>query len=389
MAKKPEDRFDSGEAMAAALRAWAPTANPLATPVATQPPAGLPTSVWEWVTETVGAPSPPTIQPAPAPSTLLGNWNRLSTVIADRFGPKWKAWAYLSAAVLALLIVAAMLSYFLRPSVGAVQSTGPTNSGQASAEEKLQDEIVNSIGMKLKLIKPGTFLMGSPKGEASQIDNEQPQHSVEITRSFYLGVYPVTQAEYVQVTGQKNPSACSNEGVDRWRVAGLDTSRFPVEQVSWDAAVAFCEALNRLEAKKRPGRKYTLPTEAEWEYACRAGSKSAYFFGSDSKELGDYAWYEANSKRRTHAVGTRMANPWGLCDMNGNVWQWCADWHDKDYYANSPNKDPVSLNKGGARVLRGGSWNDYAQFCRAAYRSGNPPGTCHLNLGFRVCFRLD
>jgi formylglycine-generating enzyme required for sulfatase activity len=391
MAKKPEDRFDSGEAMAAALRSWAPTANLLAKPVATQPPAGLPTSVWEWVTETVGAPSPPTIQPAPAPATIRRNWNRLSTVLADRFGPKWKAWAYASAAVLAFLIVAAMLSYFLRPPVRAVQSTGPTNSGSASADEKLQDEIVNSFDMRLKLIKPGTFLMGSPNGEAGQSDDEQPQHTVQITRPFYLGVYPVTQAEYVQVTGQKNPSYFSKEGEGKSRVEGLDTSKFPVDGVSWDEAVVFCEKLNRLDAKKPVGGKYALPTEAEWEYACRAGSKSAYFFGSDSKNLGDYAWYSANSGSRPHAVGTRMANPWGLCDMNGNVWQWCADWYAKDYYANSPNKDPQYLIIGSAhaRVLRGGSWVNAVGNYRAAYRRGFAPGARSRDIGLRVCFRLD
>jgi eukaryotic-like serine/threonine-protein kinase len=391
MAKKPEDRFDSGEAMAAALRSWAPTANLLAKPVATQPLAGLPTSVWEWVTETVGAPSPPTIQPAPAPATIRGNWNRLSTIIADHFGPKWKAWAYVSAAVLALLIVAAMLSYLLRPSVEAVQSTGATNSGRASAGEKLQDEIVNSFGMRLKLIKPGTFLMGSPKGEAGQFDDEQPQHSVQITRPFYLGVYPVTQAEYVQVTSQKNPSSFSKEGEGKSAVEGLDTLKFPVEQVTWDEAAVFCKLLNRLEAKKPAGWKYALPTEAEWEYACRAGSKTTYFFGGDAENLGNYAWYSGNSESRTHAVGTRMANPWGLCDMNGNVWQWCVDWYAKDYYASSPNKDPQCLinDSAQARVLRGGAWYGDAGYCRAACRFRSAPGTRDHNVGLRVCFRLD
>jgi formylglycine-generating enzyme required for sulfatase activity len=252
-------------------------------------------------------------------------------------------------------------------------------------------DITNSIGMKLKLIKPGTFLMGSPKEEEGRQDIEGPQHSVEITRPFYLGVYPVTQAEYVQVTSQKNPSWFSKEGRGKSAVEGLDTSRFPVESVSWDEAAAFCEALNRLEAKKPAGWKYALPTEAEWEYACRAGSKTTYFFGGDAENLGNYAWYSGNSESRTHAVGTRMANPWGLCDMNGNVWQWCVDGYAKDYYASSPNKDPQCLinDSAQARVLRGGSWSDHAGPCRAAYRHRFAPGYRGDNHGLRVCFRLD
>jgi len=388
MAKKPEDRFDSGEAMAAALRSWAPTANPLATPVAPPAPAGLPTSVWEWVTETVGAPSPPTIQPAPSPATLRRYWNRLSTIVADRFGPKWKAWAYASAGILAFLIVAAMLSYFLRPSVGAVQSDGATKPASGPVAEKFQDEIVNSIGMRLKLIKPGIFLMGSPKEEAGAREDQHPRHSVEITRPYYLGVYPVTQAEYVQVTGQKNPSWFCSEGQGKSKVDGLNTAKFPVENVIWDEAAAFCEALNRLDAKKPAGWRYALPTEAQLEYACRAGTTTSYFFG-DANDLGEYAWYAVNAEGRTHKVGTRAPNPWGLFDMNGNVWQWSADWYAKDYYANSPNKDPQNLIIGSARVLRGGAWFDSKMYCRAAYRGIGAPGYRSYICGLRVCFRQD
>jgi formylglycine-generating enzyme required for sulfatase activity/serine/threonine protein kinase len=247
-------------------------------------------------------------------------------------------------------------------------------------------EITNSIDMRLKLIKPGTFLMGSPKGETGQSDNEQPQHPVEITRPFYLGVYPVTQAEYVQVTGQKNPSCISKEGGGKSRVEGLDTLKFPVEQVSWDEAVVFCEALNRLDLKKPAGWKYALPTEAEWEYACRAGTKSAYYFGSDSKDLGDYAWYDGNAGGRSHAVGTRMANPWGLYDMGGNVWQWCADGYDK--YQEGYIKDPKGKDSANSRVLRGGSWYGAPRECRSAFRDDVVPAIRHDNSGFRVVLRL-
>ena len=137
--------------------------------------------------------------------------------------------------------------------------------------------------------------MGSPPDETGSLDDEHPQHMVQITRPFYLGVYLVTQAEYVDVTGQKNPSWCSKEGSGQAAVAGLDTSNFPVEQVSWEDAAAFCQSLNVRDKKRPPEWKYGLPTEAEWEYACRAGSKATFFFGDDPKDLGDYAWYSDNA----------------------------------------------------------------------------------------------
>jgi eukaryotic-like serine/threonine-protein kinase len=390
MAKKSADRFADGEEMAAALRSWAPRATLLAQPVATQPPAGLPTSVWEWVTETVGVPSPPTVQPAPAPATLFHNWNRLSTVLSNRFSPKWRAWVYLSAAVLTLLIVAAMFSYLLRPSVKAVQSTGATSVGRAAVEEKLQDEIVNAFDMRLRLIKPGTFLMGSPKGEPGGAEDEHPQHAVEITLPFYLGVYPVTQEEYVQVTGQKNTSWFSKEGPDARFLKGVDTSRFPVENISWDQAAAFCEILNRQDKKKLAGWKYALPTEAQWEYACRAGTTTAYFFGDDSSRLGGFAWYIDNSTGgRPQPVGGKKPNRWGLFDMHGNVWQWCADFYDAKYYQNSPNKDPENIVGTGPRVFRGGGWGSGAERCRAASRSWLAPGFRRDSWGLRVCLRPD
>jgi formylglycine-generating enzyme required for sulfatase activity len=256
-----------------------------------------------------------------------------------------------------------------------------------TVKRKALAEIIYFLDMKLVLIPAGKFTMGSPKDEEGRNDNEGPQHEVEITKPFYMGVYPVTQAEYVQVTGQKNPSSFSKEGGGKTLVQGLDTSKFPVETVSWDEAAAFCEALNRLEAKKPAGWKYALPTEAEWEYACRAETKTVYYFGSDSKDLGNYAWYNGNSESRTHTVGTRMANPWGLYDMGGNVWQWCADYYDGKYYQNSDKKDPQNSSKSDARVLRGGSWLLQPRSCRAAYRAGLAPGYRYYCSGFRVVLR--
>ncbi len=398
MAKKPEDRFDSGEAMAAALRAWAPTAVRMAEPLATKAPAGPPASVFEWDKETADYRSGRPDKKPPATLPIGGNAGGLSTVMASRFGPNWMLWACSSLVILLAVVSAGTVVCLYPPRTGAdravktIKSQGGTLPGEREEPEQeteeLRNEIVNSIGMRLNLVKPGAFLMGSPTEEAGRPDDEQPQHSVEITRPFYLGVYPVTQAEYVQVTGQ-NPSWFSKEGGGKNRVEGLDTSRFPVEQVSWNEAVAFCEALNRLDAKKPTGWKYALPTEAQWEYACRAGVTTPYFFG-DADDLGKYAWYGVNAEGRTHKVGTRTPNPWGLFDMNGNVWQWCADWHSKDYYARSPQKDPQNSENGRlARVSRGGSWSGGAEWCRAAARSAQAPGTRLNWVGLRVCFRQD
>jgi formylglycine-generating enzyme required for sulfatase activity len=159
-------------------------------------------------------------------------------------------------------------------------------------------------------------------------------------------------------------------------------------QVSWNDAVAYCEWLNKKDAKKPAGMEYGLPTEAQWEYACRAGTTKAYFFGDDPKDLGDFAWYDGNSGNHTHAVGTTpKANSWGLDDMYGNVWQWCADFYDAGYYKNSPIKDPENTNTSNSRVLRGGSWDNSAIHCRSAIRYFNDPGHRSDGYGFRVALR--
>jgi formylglycine-generating enzyme required for sulfatase activity len=172
----------------------------------------------------------------------------------------------------------------------------------ANPEKGLAKEFTNSIGMKLVPIPAGKFRMGSPKGEPGQFDDEMPQHEVEISTAFYMGVYLVTQEEYEKVLG-KAPSYFAKTGGGQGSVEGLDTRRFPVETVSWEEAQAFCAALTKQDTTKPAGWEYTLPTEAEWEYACRAGTETAYYFGNDPEKLGDYAWFRGNSRRRTHAVG--------------------------------------------------------------------------------------
>jgi len=190
---------------------------------------------------------------------------------------------------------------------------------------------------------------------------------VRITRPFYLGVTQVAQEQYQRVMGN-NPSKFQGD------------PKRPVEQVSWDDAVEFCRRLSELE---HGGKRYQLPTEAQWEYACRAGSITRYWFGDDGSQLGDYAWYEANSESKTHPVGQKRSNAWGLCEY-GNVWEWCQDWYDKNYYAKSPTDDPTGPPDGSQRVLRGGSWFDPARICRSAFRRNFEPGNRHGTIGFRV-----
>lgn len=270
-------------------------------------------------------------------------------------------------------------------------------------------EITNSIGMKLTLIPPGEFMMGSPKelieeelkarGDDQQwykdsLPAEGPQHLVRITRLFYLGVYLVMQQEYQQVTGA-NPSVSWATGKDKDRVAGQDTKRFPVDNVSWDDAVEFCRKLSEMPAERAAGRTYRLPSEAQWEYACRAGNMGRYGFSLgkavpkeyDESAFSDYGWFGGNSRGMPHAVGGKKPNAWGLYDMHGNVCERCQDWFDKEYYTSSPTNDPVGPSKGSYRVVRGGCWVDPAWRCRSAGRNHFGAGD-RPYLGFRVSLAL-
>ena len=236
--------------------------------------------------------------------------------------------------------------------------------------------ITNSIGMKLVLIPKGTFMMGSPASEQGRTQDYDTQHEVTISEDYYLGVFEVTQGQYEKVMGT-NPSYFQK------RVIGKsDSSMYPVEQVSWEDAVEFCKKLSELPEEKKAGRVYRLPTEAEWEYACRAGSKAAYSFGANSKTLGDYAWFGGNSGLQTHPVGEKKANAWGLYDMHGNVWEWCSDWYGK--YPKGSVSDPSGPSEGSSRVFRGGGWSDRASYCRSANRLWYVPPYRDYSLGIRV-----
>jgi formylglycine-generating enzyme required for sulfatase activity len=227
--------------------------------------------------------------------------------------------------------------------------------------------VTNSIGMKLRLIPAGEFMMGSPATESGRSDNET-QHRVTLTKPFYLGVTEVTQEQYQKVM-VTNPS----------KVKGPQN---PVERVNWAEAVEFCGKLSAMPAEKTAGHVYRLPTEAEWEYACRSGTATAYGFGDDASRLGDYGWFEGNSDSRTHPVGEKKPNAWGLYDMHGNVWEWCQDRYG-DYPSGSAT-DPTGATSDLYRVYRGGGWGNRARSCRSAYRSGNAPEDRDFLLGFRV-----
>ena len=246
--------------------------------------------------------------------------------------------------------------------------------GANLCEAQPPKEIVNSIGIKLVLIPKGTFMMGSPASEQGR-DDDETQHEVTISEDYYLGVFEVTQAQYEKVIGT-NPSY-----FQRAKVADQNAD-LPVESVSWDDAVEFCKRLSDLPEEKKAGRVYRLPTEAEWEFACRAGSTTAYSFGASSKSLGDYAWFGENSGRQTHPVGEKKANAWGLYDMHGNVWELCSDWYGE--YPKGAVSDPSGPNEGSDRVIRGGGWFNGAANFRSAFRISFVPSLRYDILGFRV-----
>ena len=223
------------------------------------------------------------------------------------------------------------------------------------------DIMTNSIGMKLVWIPAGEFMMGSNDGGSG----EKPVHKVKLTKGFWMGQCEVTQEQYKEIMG-KNPSRFSG-------------SSNPVEKVSWHDAMEFCKKLSSKE-----GKTYTLPTESQWEYACRAGTSTNYSFGSSESSLGNYGWYTSNSSRKTHPVGQKKPNAWGIYDMRGNVSEWCLDWYDKGYYSSSPSVDPSGPTSGSGRVLRGGCWSSDPEYCRSAARFGFIPDYSGINFGFRV-----
>ncbi len=235
-----------------------------------------------------------------------------------------------------------------------------------SPPKEVTVDLGKSVKLEMVLIPAGEFMMGSPDSDKDAQSLDKPLHRVRITKPFYLGKYLVTQEQWQTVMGS-NPSYFKGP-------------KNPVEQVSWEDCREFVEKLN----VKAGGGKFSLPTEAQWEYACRAGSTTRYCFGDDQDRLGEYAWFAYNSDSTTHPVGQKKPNAWGLYDMHGNVWEWCADWFDDRYYAGSPKDDPTGPTTGSDRVLRAGSWGSRAGFCRSVSRISYGHGDRCYYLGLRV-----
>ena len=237
----------------------------------------------------------------------------------------------------------------------------------------LGDPVVNSIGMILMPIPSGEFQMGSPESDSDAGDDEKPQHLVKITKPFYLSMFEVTQQQYERVMG-----------VCPWqrRVYVKDEPDCPATYMTWQDAVEFCRKLSEQE-----GLEYRLPTEAEWEYACRAGTTTAYSFGDDESKLGQYAWYDKNAwdtgERYAHRVGRKLPNRWGLHDMHGNAYEWCQDRY-APYGSERVVSDPMGPARGKFRSLRGGAFSNPPMFDRSAFRDNIRPSNRSFNLGFRV-----
>ena len=271
-------------------------------------------------------------------------------------------------------------------------------------------DYTNSIGMKFKNIPAGSFYMGSCKLNAADkavnkkrklmgmseksaacpsganadndaSDDETPQHKVRITKGFQMGIHEVTLGQFKKFIAGAGHGGLLTDDFIKDNSHGDNAA---VCCVSWDDAQSFINWLN----KKEGGSHYRLPTEAEWEYAARAGTTSIYSWGNSKGQAVNYAWYYKNAcdvgDKYAHSVGRKKPNPWGLYDMQGNVWELCQDWYDENYYRNSPTNDPRGPSSGRFRVDRGGSWNYDARYLRSAYRSYYSPGVRSHDIGFRL-----
>ena len=288
----------------------------------------------------------------------------------------------------------------------------------------LDSTMVNSIKMRLVYIRPGKFIMGSPASEQGRFDNEGPAREVEISKPFYIGSHEVSVAqfeEFVRDAGYRTEAEKDGRGGTgynaelksfevrksqyTWKNPGFPQQpSHPVGSVSWNDAMAFCSWLSH-----REGKTYDLPTEAEWEYACRAGTQTRFSSGDSDASVEEYCNLSDQTLKPllgpngtkgmgfapwrdgypfTAPVGSFKPNAWGLYDMHGNVWEWCKDWYEMNYYMEGPGHDPQGPATGTSRVLRGGSFYDSVRVCRSAQRKSNLPHIRGIYLGFRVVLRV-
>ncbi|MCE9604886.1 MAG: formylglycine-generating enzyme family protein [Planctomycetia bacterium] len=251
----------------------------------------------------------------------------------------------------------------------------------------------NSIGMRFVYVVAGEFLMGSPAeaggGDGSEASDERPSHRVRISQAFYVAQFETTQAEYRAVMNE-NPSWFCATGGGRGEVAALDTSRYPVEMASWDEATDFCRRLSELPAERQARRSYRLPTEAEWEYAARAGTATRYCFGEElTPSQACILAPDGAAAPRTRPVGSYAPNGFGLYDVHGNVWEWCADRYGADYYQSSPMLDPPGPDMGTGRVVRGGDYRFPSAMARSANRDFTRASRRDQGNGFRVVLVVE
>ena len=255
--------------------------------------------------------------------------------------------------------------------IGSGSSSTPPQATRPSAGQGNVLEIeANGVRFKMVKVEGGTFRMGSYSGD----DDEQPVHSVTLS-DYYIGETEVTQALWTAVMGTTVRQQRDKADVS-YSIRG-EGDNYPIYYVSWNECMEFVSRLSQIT-----GRRFALPTEAQWEYAARGGNKSRGYTYSGSNNIFDVAWHKDNSSSQTHPVGTKMANELGLYDMSGNVWEWCQDWYGT--YSSSSQTDPAGASTGSRRVNRGGSWNYKTRFCRSSFRYGDSPGGRGRNLGLRL-----
>ena len=307
-----------------------------------------------------------------------------------------------------LLAFAAMLGGYGKEcerSSGSSDNSGEYNSGEDSDGETKIFTLPGGVRMEMVYVAPGSFQMGSENGR----DDEKPVHKVTLTKGYWIGKYPVTQAQWNALVSAMDVSFdrgrpvawFSKNGMCSDIVGGMDTSDFPMENISWNDCKALVDALNK---EDREGRRWSLPTEAQWEFAARGGNKSRGYTYSGGNDLDAVGWYYENSgtrrlsdsdwkkedltsnKCRPHSVKEKdIGNELGIVGMSGNVWEWCNDWYDKNYYSSSPTEDPQGPASIVGRVSRGGSWDSFAWRCRSANRFRSFPGYRRGIFGFRLC----